>query len=65
MVAGALEAISKKSFGPNSLLVPRFKSSKYGNIPPVLTLKGIKSGGKSRAAGKTWPRRDFEPKFFF
>ena len=24
-----LEAISKKSFGPISLLVPRFKSSKY------------------------------------
>jgi hypothetical protein len=31
----SLEAISKKSFGPNSLLVPRFKSSKYGRIPPV------------------------------
>ena len=25
----SLEAISKKSFGPISLLVPRFKSSKY------------------------------------
>jgi len=30
-----LEAISKMSFGPISLLVPRFKSSKYGSIPPV------------------------------
>jgi hypothetical protein len=29
------EAISKMSFGPISLLVPRFKSSKYGSIPPV------------------------------
>jgi hypothetical protein len=47
------------------LLVPRFKSSKYSSIPPVLTLKRIKSDGKSRAAGKTRPRRDFEPKSFF
>jgi len=30
-----LEAISKLSFGPISLLVPRFKSSKYYSIPPV------------------------------
>jgi hypothetical protein len=34
--AGALlEAISKMSFGPMPLLVPRFKSSKYRSIPPV------------------------------
>jgi len=30
-----IEAISKKSLGPNSLLVPRVKSSKYTSIPPV------------------------------
>jgi hypothetical protein len=29
------EAISKMSFGPNSLLGARFKSSKYMSIPPV------------------------------
>jgi hypothetical protein len=32
-VIGLLEAISKKSFGPISLLEPRFKSSKYQCIP--------------------------------
>ena len=30
-----LEAISKKFFCSNSLLGARFKSSKYGSIPPV------------------------------
>jgi hypothetical protein len=30
-----LEAISKMSFGPMSLLVPRFKSSKYSSMPAV------------------------------
>ena len=30
-----IEAISKKSLGPHSLLVPRVKSSKYTSIPPV------------------------------
>jgi len=34
-VHNLLEAISKKSFGPNSLLSARFKSSKYQCIPPV------------------------------
>jgi hypothetical protein len=39
------------------LLGLRFKSSKYSSIPPVLTLKGIKPDGESRAAGKTLLRR--------
>ncbi len=30
-----VEAISKMSFGPISLLVPRFKSSTYNSMPPV------------------------------
>jgi hypothetical protein len=30
-----LEAISKMSFGPISLLVPRFKSSTYNSMPAV------------------------------
>jgi hypothetical protein len=30
-----LKAISKISFGPNSSLGARFKSPKYGSIPPV------------------------------
>jgi len=30
-----LEAVSKKSFGPISLLVSRFNSSKYSSIPAV------------------------------
>ena len=34
-VSEVLEAISNKSFGPNSLLVPRFKSSKHRRIPVV------------------------------
>jgi hypothetical protein len=29
------EAISKKSFGPISVLVPRFKSSTYLSMPAV------------------------------
>jgi hypothetical protein len=33
--AMSLEAISKKSFGPNSLLGAWLKSSKYFSIPPV------------------------------
>jgi len=61
----SLEAISKMSFGSISLLGPRFKSSKYQSIPPVLTLKRIKSVGESRAAGKTLPRRELEPKSYF
>jgi hypothetical protein len=39
------------------LLGLRYKSSKYSSIPPVLTLKGIKPDGESRAAGKTLLRR--------
>jgi len=30
-----LEPISKMSFGPISLLAPRFKSSTYSSMPPV------------------------------
>jgi hypothetical protein len=66
--AEQLEAISKMSFGPTRqrrinfiLLVPCFKSSKYESIPPVLTLKRIKSDGESRAAGKTRLRREPYP----
>jgi hypothetical protein len=50
------------SFGPTRqgrinfiLLVPRFKSSKYGSIPPVLTLKGIKPDGNPAQRGKRGP----------
>jgi hypothetical protein len=32
---GLLEPISKMSFGPISLLVPRFKSSTYNSMPAV------------------------------
>jgi hypothetical protein len=60
-----LEAISKMSFGSISLLGPRFKSSKYSSIPPVLTHNGRKSDGESRVAGKTLLRRELEPKSYF
>jgi hypothetical protein len=56
----AARSYLKNAFGlpPFSAgLVPRFKSSKYESIPPVLTLKRIKSDGESRAVGKTRSRR--------
>jgi hypothetical protein len=36
-----LEPISKMSFGPTSLLVPRIKSSTYNSMPPVYDPQGI------------------------
>jgi hypothetical protein len=51
-----LKPTSKMSFGPISLLEPRFKSSTYNSMPPVYDPpKYDKIDGKSRNAGKLGP----------
>jgi hypothetical protein len=51
-----LEPISKMSFGPISLLVPRFKSSTTHRLPPVYDpQKYNKIDGESSNAGKLGP----------
>jgi hypothetical protein len=42
----SLEAISKMSFGPISLLAPRFKSSTTNRLPAVLNSAPPRSGTK-------------------
>jgi hypothetical protein len=61
-----IEAISKKSFAPISLLVPRSKSSKYYSIPAGCDpLKRIKPDGKSRNAGNLTSAVILEQNLFF
>ena len=55
-----LEAISKKSFGPISVLGPRFKSSTYLSMSA-----GWNSAPPLRGVGPTRRRLDLEPKSFF
>jgi len=51
-----LEPISKMSFGPISLLVPRLKSSTYNSMPPVCDApKYNKIDAESSYAGKLGP----------
>ncbi len=47
-----LEPISKMSFGPISLLVPRFKSSTYNRMHPVCD-------------APKYNKTDLEPKSYF
>ena len=60
-----VESISKMSFGPISLLVPRFQILDIQQYASGLRTKIMGSGGKSRSAAKTRPRRDLEPKSYF
>jgi len=52
------EAISKMPFGPFSLLVPCFKSSKYRSIPPVYDpQRGLNQAGNPALRGNVAPPR--------
>jgi hypothetical protein len=66
---GLLEHISKMSFGPISLLVPRLKSSTYNSMPPAdlrfATHKDYKIRRGIQQRWKTRPRRYLEPKSYF
>jgi hypothetical protein len=51
-----VEPISKMSFGPISLLEPRFKSSTYNRMPPVYDpRRGFDQAGSPAKRGSSAP----------
>jgi hypothetical protein len=60
-----IEPISKMSFGPISLLEPRFKSSTYNSMLRFTTHKDYKIRREAPRSGEARPRRDLEAKSYF